>query len=118
MQIKKKEYEEGGIKSSSVMLNTIPEIDLGLEEKLKTLEKTEKAKRDFLISKKQISGKSDLDLPLEDPSNRFHEPKDLGLTPGQIMQDLFGFRRVAKSQKLHTIGTDGFDPTADAKDRY
>lgn len=103
------------------MLNSIPEIDLGLDEKLKTLEKTEKAKRDFLNAQKDGKGKKKTEadlLALDDPINRFHEPKDLGLTPGQIMQDLFGFRRVAKSQTLHTIGTSGFDPTADAKDRY
>ena len=103
------------------MLNSIPEIDLGLDEKLKTLEKTEKAKRDFLNAQMDGTGKKKREvdlLALDDPMNRFHEPKDLGLTPGQIMQDLFGFRRVAKSQTLHTIGTSGFDPTADAKDRY
>ncbi|KEP54337.1 hepatocellular carcinoma-associated antigen 59 [Rhizoctonia solani 123E] len=42
---KKQELEEGSVTNSSAMLTAIPEVDLGMDTRLKNIEETEKAKR-------------------------------------------------------------------------
>ncbi|QRV72998.1 hepatocellular carcinoma-associated antigen 59 [Ceratobasidium sp. AG-Ba] len=42
---KKKEAEEGSVTNSAAMLAAIPEVDLGMDTRLKNIEETEKAKR-------------------------------------------------------------------------
>ncbi|KAG8721543.1 hypothetical protein FRC08_012208 [Ceratobasidium sp. 394] len=44
-KIEKKELEEGSVTNSSAMLTAIPEVDLGMDTRLKNIEDTEKAKR-------------------------------------------------------------------------
>ncbi|KAG8742008.1 hypothetical protein FRC12_015473 [Ceratobasidium sp. 428] len=44
-KIEKKELEEGSVTNSSAMLTAIPEVDLGMDSRLKNIEETEKAKR-------------------------------------------------------------------------
>lgn len=42
---KKKDNEEGSVTNSATMLTAIPEVDLGMDTRLKNIEDTEKAKR-------------------------------------------------------------------------
>lgn len=44
-KIKKKVVEEGNVTNSMAMLTAIPEVDLGMDVRLKNIEETEKAKR-------------------------------------------------------------------------
>ncbi|KDQ08882.1 hypothetical protein BOTBODRAFT_165464 [Botryobasidium botryosum FD-172 SS1] len=44
-KIKKKAVEEGNVTNSMAMLTAIPEVDLGMDVRLKNIEETEKAKR-------------------------------------------------------------------------
>ncbi|KAI5475547.1 hypothetical protein MNV49_001180 [Pseudohyphozyma bogoriensis] len=46
-RIQKKEVEEGNVTLSTAMLTAIPEVDLGIDTRLKNIEDTEKAKRQF-----------------------------------------------------------------------
>ncbi|EIW69362.1 hypothetical protein TREMEDRAFT_17281, partial [Tremella mesenterica DSM 1558] len=47
--------EEGSLTNSMGMLTTIPEVDLGMENRLRNIEATEKAKREMLESRKAES---------------------------------------------------------------
>ncbi|PWN52959.1 hypothetical protein IE53DRAFT_373285 [Violaceomyces palustris] len=51
-----KEEEEGNVTLSASMLSSIPEIDLGMDARLKNIEETEKAKRAFYESRKAGGG--------------------------------------------------------------
>ncbi|KAL0254037.1 hypothetical protein I308_101416 [Cryptococcus tetragattii IND107] len=50
---KKKADDEGNVTNSLGMLTSIPEVDLGMDNRLKNIEMTEKAKRDMLEQRKQ-----------------------------------------------------------------
>ncbi|KAH7102965.1 hepatocellular carcinoma-associated antigen 59-domain-containing protein [Auriculariales sp. MPI-PUGE-AT-0066] len=49
---KKKANEEGSVTNSLAMLTAIPEVDLGMDTRLKNIEETEKAKRDAADAKR------------------------------------------------------------------
>ncbi|CAD6571047.1 MAG: hypothetical protein TREMPRED_000131 [Tremellales sp. Tagirdzhanova-0007] len=51
-QRKKGEDEEGNVTNSLGMLTSIPEVDLGMDNRLRNIEMTEKAKRDMLEARK------------------------------------------------------------------
>ncbi|KAG9127882.1 hypothetical protein FRC07_007957 [Ceratobasidium sp. 392] len=52
-KIEKKESEEGSVTNSSAMLTAIPEVDLGMDTRLKNIEETEKAKRTVSESRRE-----------------------------------------------------------------
>lgn len=52
-KIEKKELEEGSVTNSSAMLTAIPEVDLGMDTRLKNIEETEKAKRTVSENRKE-----------------------------------------------------------------
>ncbi|CAE6417641.1 unnamed protein product [Rhizoctonia solani] len=54
---KKQELEEGSVTNSSAMLTAIPEVDLGMDTRLKNIEETEKAKRTVSENLKEHRGK-------------------------------------------------------------
>ncbi|KIM58790.1 hypothetical protein SCLCIDRAFT_1218341, partial [Scleroderma citrinum Foug A] len=53
MTEKKAEVEEGSVTSSLTMLTCIPEVDLGMDARLKNIEETEKAKRQVTEERKE-----------------------------------------------------------------
>ncbi|CAE6465570.1 unnamed protein product [Rhizoctonia solani] len=54
---KKQELEEGSVTNSSAMLTAIPEVDLGMDTRLKNIEETEKAKRTVSDNLKETRNK-------------------------------------------------------------
>ncbi|WRT67242.1 uncharacterized protein IL334_004209 [Kwoniella shivajii] len=51
----KKEDDEGNVTNSLGMLTSIPEVDLGMDNRLRNIELTEKAKREMLEHRKQAA---------------------------------------------------------------
>lgn len=55
----KRDEEEGNVATSSAMLTSIPEVDLGIDSRLKNIEATENAKRRLMDARdKRLSGQS------------------------------------------------------------
>lgn len=46
------EEREGNVALSAAMLSSIPEVDLGIDTRMKNIEQTERAKRDFYEKRK------------------------------------------------------------------
>ncbi|KAK4702151.1 hypothetical protein P7C70_g4077, partial [Phenoliferia sp. Uapishka_3] len=53
-RVEKKQVEEGNVTLSAAMLTAIPEVDLGIDMRLKNIEETEKAKRALLDEKAKV----------------------------------------------------------------
>ncbi|KAG8968541.1 hypothetical protein FRC03_006941 [Tulasnella sp. 419] len=68
----KKESEEGNVTNSMAMLTAIPEVDLGMDVRLKNIEETEKAKRMIADNKKEKRSQGDDEGHLA--SARFYRP--------------------------------------------
>jgi hypothetical protein len=85
-------------------------------ERLKAAERAERARRFGLKQKSKIATDQELaEISQLNSMSRFHHPKDLGLTAEQVMQDLFGYRRLTSQQQMLTMGS--FDPTQNARHR-
>lgn len=58
----KRDEEEGNVATSSAMLTSIPEVDLGIDSRLKNIEATENAKRRLMDAReKRLAGQSQHD---------------------------------------------------------
>ncbi|KAL9939372.1 hypothetical protein V8E36_002185 [Tilletia maclaganii] len=76
LQTKKvpREEEEGNVTLSTTMLTSIPEIDLGMDVRLKNIEETEKAKRLLADQRKANGGRRD-ENDDQFAAARFYRPK-------------------------------------------
>lgn len=69
------EEREGNVALSAAMLSSIPEVDLGIDTRMKNIEETEKAKRNF-YAKSKSHGATDAQAADEAYANaRFMHPK-------------------------------------------
>ncbi|KAI9499311.1 hepatocellular carcinoma-associated antigen 59-domain-containing protein [Zychaea mexicana] len=66
LRVQSKHVEEGSVQLSTQMLTAIPEVDLGIDVRLKNIEETERAKRKYLDEHREEAGKSSRD---EVPAN-------------------------------------------------
>jgi len=70
LDLRRKRGEEGSVGNSLSMLTAIPEVDLGMDTRLKNIEDTEKAKRQVADERKDKPRASNDDLV----ANRFYRP--------------------------------------------
>lgn len=62
----KKPIDEGNVATSSAMLSAIPEIDLGIDNRLKNIEETERAKRKLLEAREKARAEGTADRSFGD----------------------------------------------------
>ncbi|KIJ37428.1 hypothetical protein M422DRAFT_177999, partial [Sphaerobolus stellatus SS14] len=75
-QVKPKETEEGNVTNSLAMLTAIPEVDLGMDSRLKNIEETEKAKRQVADERRSGKGREGA-VPKDEEhlvATRFYRP--------------------------------------------
>nr|ODN87961.1 hypothetical protein L203_03165 [Cryptococcus depauperatus CBS 7841] len=76
--IRKKAEDDGSVTNSFGMLTSIPEVDLGMDNRLKNIEETEKAKRNMMEQRKaEVAAAEVAARELEDPgyaAARFYRP--------------------------------------------
>ncbi|KAF7290879.1 hypothetical protein HMN09_01266300 [Mycena chlorophos] len=84
---KTKPTDEGSVTNSASMLTAIPEVDLGMDSRLKNIEETEKAKRD-VAEGKQVAQHSKVD-PEEAHlvASRFYRPGLKSKSDADILRD-------------------------------
>jgi len=80
----KKEQEEGSVTNSLAMLTAIPEVDLGMDTRLKNIEETEKAKR-LIEERKERTRKADEEAHLA--ATRFYRPNLKTKSDADIIRD-------------------------------
>ncbi|KAF8607530.1 hypothetical protein BDV93DRAFT_603339 [Ceratobasidium sp. AG-I] len=73
-KIEKREQEEGSVTNSTAMLTAIPEVDLGMDTRLKNIEETEKAKRTVSENRKGNRGPRDVNDEQHLAASRFFNP--------------------------------------------
>ncbi|KIY52321.1 hypothetical protein FISHEDRAFT_35379 [Fistulina hepatica ATCC 64428] len=81
---KQKAQEEGSVTNSLSMLTAIPEVDLGMDARLKNIEETEKAKRVVAV------GRHDPKMTDDEArlvANRFYRPNLKTKSDAEIMRD-------------------------------
>ncbi|KAI9000763.1 hepatocellular carcinoma-associated antigen 59-domain-containing protein [Trametes punicea] len=81
----KKEQEEGSVTNSLAMLTAIPEVDLGMDARLKNIEETEKAKRMLAEQRKERQRKLDDEAHLA--AARFYRPNLKAKSDADILRD-------------------------------
>ncbi|OCH95936.1 hypothetical protein OBBRIDRAFT_787782 [Obba rivulosa] len=79
-----KEQEEGSVTNSLSMLTAIPEVDLGMDTRLKNIEETEKAKR-LIEERKERAKKADDEAHLA--ATRFYRPNLKTKSDADIIRD-------------------------------
>ncbi|RPD66907.1 hypothetical protein L227DRAFT_8356 [Lentinus tigrinus ALCF2SS1-6] len=80
-----KKEEEGNVTNSLAMLTAIPEVDLGMDARLKNIEETEKAKRQISEQRKERSRQTDDEAHLA--TTRFYRPNLKAKSDADIMRD-------------------------------
>ncbi|PIL37385.1 hypothetical protein GSI_01079 [Ganoderma sinense ZZ0214-1] len=80
-----KKEEEGNVTNSLAMLTAIPEVDLGMDTRLKNIEETEKAKRQMSELRKERSKRADDEAHLA--AARFYRPNLKAKSDADIMRD-------------------------------
>ncbi|KAI0722708.1 hepatocellular carcinoma-associated antigen 59-domain-containing protein [Earliella scabrosa] len=80
----KKKEEEGNVTNSLAMLTAIPEVDLGMDTRLKNIEETEKAKR-LISEQRKERMKRDDEAHLA--AARFYRPNLKAKSDADIMRD-------------------------------
>ncbi|KAL6309850.1 hepatocellular carcinoma-associated antigen 59-domain-containing protein [Sparassis latifolia] len=81
----KKEQDEGNVTNSLAMLTAIPEVDLGMDTRLKNIEDTEKAKRIIAEERKERKKKTDDEERLA--GSRFYRPNLKTKSDADILRD-------------------------------
>ncbi|KAI0832687.1 hepatocellular carcinoma-associated antigen 59-domain-containing protein [Trametes gibbosa] len=84
-QSQKKEQEEGNVTNSLAMLTAIPEVDLGMDARLKNIEETEKAKRQIAEQRKERARQVDDEAHLA--TTRFYRPNLKAKSDADILRD-------------------------------
>ncbi|BEI80654.1 hypothetical protein CcaverHIS002_0111830 [Cutaneotrichosporon cavernicola] len=82
------EAEEGTMKNSLGMLSAVPEVDLGMENRLRNIEETEKAKRALLGRKKEA--------PVDDPLANVRFARNTQPRESDIQREMDNVRREAQ----------------------
>ncbi|KLT43126.1 hypothetical protein CC85DRAFT_68287 [Cutaneotrichosporon oleaginosum] len=82
------EAEEGTMKNSLGMLSAVPEVDLGMDNRLRTIEETEKAKRALLERKKEE--------PVDDPLANVRFARSTQPREADIQREMNNVRREAQ----------------------
>ncbi|KAL5527718.1 hypothetical protein ACEPAG_6519 [Sanghuangporus baumii] len=80
-----KVQEEGSVTNSLSMLTAIPEVDLGMDARLKNIEETEKAKRLIAVAKRERSRNNTDEEALA--STRFYKPNLKQKSDADIIRD-------------------------------
>ncbi|KAI0776195.1 hepatocellular carcinoma-associated antigen 59-domain-containing protein [Trametes elegans] len=81
----KKDQEEGSVTNSLAMLTAIPEVDLGMDARLKNIEETEKAKRLIAEQRKERQKQQDDEAHLA--AARFYRPNLKAKSDADILRD-------------------------------
>jgi len=81
----RKEQDEGSVTNSLAMLTAIPEVDLGMDTRLKNIEETEKAKRTLTEERKDRKRKTDDEEHLA--AARFYRPNLKMKSDADIIRD-------------------------------
>ncbi|KAJ1308888.1 hypothetical protein OPQ81_004575 [Rhizoctonia solani] len=84
---KKQELEEGSVTNSSAMLTAIPEVDLGMDTRLKNIEETEKAKRTVSENLKDSRKPREKDDERHLAATRFFNPRLKVQSDADAMRD-------------------------------
>ncbi|KAF9236233.1 hepatocellular carcinoma-associated antigen 59-domain-containing protein [Melanogaster broomeanus] len=84
-KIEKKTADEGSVTNSLAMLTAIPEVDLGMDTRLKNIEETEKAKRQVAEERKERKKTSNDEEHLV--ATRFYRPHLKQKTDAEILRD-------------------------------
>ncbi|RDX53834.1 hypothetical protein OH76DRAFT_1453601 [Lentinus brumalis] len=79
-----KKEEEGNVTNSLAMLTAIPEVDLGMDARLKNIEETEKAKRQISEQRKE---RKQADDEAHLTTTRFYRPNLKAKSDADIMRD-------------------------------
>ncbi|KDQ64443.1 hypothetical protein JAAARDRAFT_52392 [Jaapia argillacea MUCL 33604] len=85
-KFKQNPAEEGNVTSSMAMLTAIPEVDLGMDVRLKNIEETEKAKRMVAEQRQERSQVKPVDES-QIPGSRFYRPNQHAKSDADIMRD-------------------------------
>ncbi|PSR93804.1 hypothetical protein PHLCEN_2v4699 [Hermanssonia centrifuga] len=80
-----KEQEEGSVTNSLAMLTAIPEVDLGMDTRLKNIEETEKAKR--IVAEERKERKKPTDDEEHLAAARFYRPNMKTKSDADILRD-------------------------------
>lgn len=80
----KKVADEGNVTNSMAMLTAIPEVDLGMDARLKNIEETEKAKRQVAEVRKERKRPNDEEHLV---ATRFYRPHLKQKSDAEIMRD-------------------------------
>ncbi|KAF8437237.1 hepatocellular carcinoma-associated antigen 59-domain-containing protein [Boletus edulis BED1] len=99
----KKTADEGSVTNSMAMLTAIPEVDLGMDSRLRNIEETEKAKRQAAEERKERKKVNTEEEHLV--ATRFYRPHLKSKSDAEIMRDA----------KLEAMG---LPPREDRKPRY
>lgn len=60
------EEREGNVALSAAMLSSIPEVDLGIDTRMKNIQDTERAKRDFYENRRNKDAKGDAQVAADE----------------------------------------------------
>ncbi|KAI0340739.1 hypothetical protein BDW22DRAFT_1359550 [Trametopsis cervina] len=82
---KQKEQEDGNVTNSMAMLTAIPEVDLGMDARLKNIEETEKAKRQVAEERKERKRPANDEEHLA--ASRFYRPNLKTKSDADILRD-------------------------------
>ncbi|GJE84526.1 hepatocellular carcinoma-associated antigen 59-domain-containing protein [Phanerochaete sordida] len=83
--LNEKEQEEGNVTNSMAMLTAIPEVDLGMDARLKNIEETEKAKR--MVTEGRQERKKVADDEEQLAATRFYRPNLKTKSDAEILRD-------------------------------
>ncbi|CAL1700412.1 unnamed protein product [Somion occarium] len=84
-QPEKKDKEEGNVTNSLAMLTAIPEVDLGMDTRLKNIEETEKAKR--MVAEERKGKRKFNDDEAHLVASRFYQPNLRAKSDADIIRD-------------------------------
>jgi len=82
-----KEQDEGSVTNSLAMLTAIPEVDLGMDTRLKNIEETEKAKRMISDERRDRDRKKDAGDEEHLAASRFYRPNLKTKSDADILRD-------------------------------
>ncbi|WVR05140.1 hypothetical protein IAU60_002152 [Kwoniella sp. DSM 27419] len=90
----KKEDDEGNVTNSLGMLTSIPEVDLGMDNRLRNIEMTEKAKRDMMEERKQAAIEASMKKPEDEDyaAARFYRPYQ------RVASDIYAINEAKRAE--------------------
>ncbi|EIN10992.1 hypothetical protein PUNSTDRAFT_64949 [Punctularia strigosozonata HHB-11173 SS5] len=82
---KNEKEEEGNVTNSLAMLTAIPEVDLGMDARLKNIEETERAKR--IVAEERKDNRRKREDEEQIPGSRFYRPNHNAKTDAEILRN-------------------------------